>query len=150
MPDNLLLALSGGPFIIVTGSRGETFPVVPGPALHIDLPVDPSAVTGVQVNKSAGKATVAIGEFVPYIISVSNGSAGSIANVHVGDRLPVGFRYQAGTARLVGTFREPITRETARLLDDKRAYKAMAATKNPYGDGEACARIVEIVRRTLT
>lgn len=56
---------------------------------------------------------------------------------------------EAGTARLVGTFREPILRETARLLDDQRAYAAMAASKNPYGDGQASARIVEIVRQTL-
>jgi UDP-N-acetylglucosamine 2-epimerase (non-hydrolysing) len=56
---------------------------------------------------------------------------------------------EAGTARLVGTDREVILRETSRLLDDKKAYKAMAVSKNPYGDGQASARIVEIVTRTL-
>ena len=56
---------------------------------------------------------------------------------------------EAGTARLVGTARESIVRETTRLLDDKTAYQAMAASVNPYGDGRASERIVDIVRRTL-
>lgn len=98
-----LQALPGGPFLIVTGSRGETFPVLPGPALEIDMPLDPLATAGVQITKSAGKASVAIGEFVPYTVTISNGSNKSVAGVRIADRLPVGFRYQAGSARLEKT-----------------------------------------------
>ncbi|UUZ69602.1 DUF11 domain-containing protein [Polaromonas sp. P2-4] len=100
VPTPALQALPGGPFLIVTGSRGETFPVLPGPALEIDMPLDPLAAAGVQITKSAGKASVAIGEFVPYTVTINNGSKSSVAGVRIADRLPVGFRYQAGSARL--------------------------------------------------
>ena len=41
-PTPNLQALPGGPFVIVEpGSRGEPFTLNPGPALHIDLPIDP-------------------------------------------------------------------------------------------------------------
>jgi UDP-N-acetylglucosamine 2-epimerase (non-hydrolysing) len=49
---------------------------------------------------------------------------------------------EAGTVRLVGTATERIIEETARLLDDPAAYRAMAQAVNPYGDGHAAARIV--------
>ena len=51
----------------------------------------------------------------------------------------------AGTARLVATDPARIFTETPRLLDDAKAYAAMAQAHNPYGDGQAAARIAEIV-----
>jgi UDP-N-acetylglucosamine 2-epimerase (non-hydrolysing) len=47
--------------------------------------------------------------------------------------------------RLVGTDRETIVRETARLLDDQQAYQAMRHAANPFGDGHAAERIVQAV-----
>lgn len=55
----------------------------------------------------------------------------------------------AGTVRLVGTRRATIVREVNRLLRDPRAYEAMAARRNPYGDGRASARIVKACREFL-
>lgn len=52
----------------------------------------------------------------------------------------------AGTALLVGTDPEKIFTETSRLLTDEDAYHAMARAVNPYGDGHAAERIVEILR----
>jgi UDP-N-acetylglucosamine 2-epimerase (non-hydrolysing) len=52
---------------------------------------------------------------------------------------------QNGGARLVGTDPERIVAEANRLLDDKHAYDKMARAKNPYGDGHAATRIVEII-----
>ena len=49
----------------------------------------------------------------------------------------------AGTARLVGTDIEMIIANATRLLDDPAAYRGMAETHNPYGDGKACARILD-------
>ena len=49
---------------------------------------------------------------------------------------------EAGTARIVGTDKEAIVRETYRLLDDADAYAAMARAVNPFGDGHAAERIV--------
>lgn len=55
----------------------------------------------------------------------------------------------AGTARLVGADARNIIKETARLLDDKEAYTAMARAVNPYGDGLAAIRIKDALLREL-
>ena len=51
----------------------------------------------------------------------------------------------AGTARLVGTDANRIVAETFRLLDDPAEYAAMARAHNPFGDGHAAQRIVELL-----
>jgi UDP-N-acetylglucosamine 2-epimerase (non-hydrolysing) len=48
----------------------------------------------------------------------------------------------AGHARLVGTDRERIVAEAARLLENRRAYAMMARPVELYGDGAASPRIV--------
>ena len=50
----------------------------------------------------------------------------------------------AGTVRLVGTDYDKIIREVSALLDDAAHYNTMAKAINPYGDGNACQRIVEL------
>ena len=55
----------------------------------------------------------------------------------------------AGTARLIGTASADILREAALLLESPEAYDAMARAHNPFGDGQASARIVEASRRFL-
>ena len=45
-------------------------------------------------------------------------------------------------ARLLGTDRATIVRETLRLLDDSHEYSRMAVGGNPYGDGHAAGRIL--------
>lgn len=54
---------------------------------------------------------------------------------------------EAGTARLVGTDKQKIVKEANRLLDDERAYKAMARANNPYGDGTAGKKIAHIIEQ---
>lgn len=49
----------------------------------------------------------------------------------------------AGTVKLVGTDTRNIVRELNRLLIDQDAYRAMSYAHNPYGDGQACGRIIE-------
>ena len=51
----------------------------------------------------------------------------------------------AGTAKLVGADAAVILAETARLLDDRSAYEAMAKAHNPYGDGTASRRIASLI-----
>ena len=48
---------------------------------------------------------------------------------------------RAGTVKLVGTNRDAIVSEATRLLDDPAEYERMARLHNPYGDGNASARI---------
>ena len=51
----------------------------------------------------------------------------------------------AGTVRLVGTHVEKIVSNTQALLNDEILYKRMSQAQNPYGDGNAAARIVGII-----
>ncbi len=51
----------------------------------------------------------------------------------------------AGTARLVGTDVEMIVAETNRLLDDKEHYKSMSQAHNPFGDGTASDKIIDVI-----
>ena len=55
---------------------------------------------------------------------------------------------EAGTVKLVGTDAEKICRETNKLLDDPMAYQSMAFAHNPYGDGCAAKRIVDVLSGT--
>lgn len=53
---------------------------------------------------------------------------------------------QAGTVDLVGANKTRIIRGVSRLLEDEVYYQAMARAQNPYGDGQACQRIVDVLR----
>lgn len=49
---------------------------------------------------------------------------------------------ESGTVHLVGTDYDKIVNEVSTLLDDEEAYRKMSLSVNPYGDGNACERIV--------
>jgi len=51
----------------------------------------------------------------------------------------------AGVLKLVGTDTATIVTEASRLLSDKAAYEKIAHSANPYGDGKAAPRIVQIL-----
>lgn len=53
----------------------------------------------------------------------------------------------AGVLKLVGTDETSIYEAFSKLLDDKNAYKQMAHATNPFGDGNACKRIADILER---
>ena len=52
---------------------------------------------------------------------------------------------EAGTLRLVGTDEETIYRNFRELLENPAAYDRMAHACNPYGDGQACKRIADVL-----
>ena len=52
---------------------------------------------------------------------------------------------EAGTAKLVRPEADCIVAETEHLLTDEDAYRRMARSVNPYGDGQAAKRIVRII-----
>ncbi len=56
---------------------------------------------------------------------------------------------ESGVARLVGTDRALIVEEVTRLLTDRQYRDSMTGRINPYGDGQAAARIVQALRRKL-
>jgi len=49
----------------------------------------------------------------------------------------------AGTVRLVGTHPASIVQGVSALFDDERQWRSASHASNPYGDGKACARIVD-------
>lgn len=53
---------------------------------------------------------------------------------------------EAGTARLVGTKKEKIIDAVRSLIENPSKYQKMAKAINPYGDGLASKRIVDIIR----
>ena len=53
----------------------------------------------------------------------------------------------SGTVHLVGTDYQKIMNEVSTLLEDEQAYEKMSKAVNPYGDGKACERIVEILKK---
>ncbi len=54
---------------------------------------------------------------------------------------------EAGTALLIGTETERIVTEATRLLDDPQHYERMSRAHNPFGDGQASRRIVNILAK---
>lgn len=51
---------------------------------------------------------------------------------------------EAGTVKLVGTNYDKIVNEVSALLNDEAYYEEMSKAVNPYGDGAACTRIINM------
>jgi UDP-N-acetylglucosamine 2-epimerase (non-hydrolysing) len=56
---------------------------------------------------------------------------------------------ECGAGRLVGTDAERIVEEAALLLSNVEAYEQMSRTENPFGDGRAAERIVEVLAQRI-
>ena len=56
---------------------------------------------------------------------------------------------EAGTAKLVGTDTSQIVEETERLLKNSAEYASLSKAVNPYGDGTASKRIVELISKVI-
>lgn len=54
---------------------------------------------------------------------------------------------EAGTVKLVGTNHDLIVIEVTRLIEDPAYYEQMSQAVNPYGDGLACSRIVDALKK---
>lgn len=52
----------------------------------------------------------------------------------------------AGTVKLIGTNYDKIVSEVSTLLDNPAEYVKMSQAVNPYGDGKACERIINIIK----
>ena len=53
---------------------------------------------------------------------------------------------EAGTVKLVSSNKKRIVDSVSRLLDDDVYYQGMSRSLNPYGDGNACCRIVKVLK----
>lgn len=52
---------------------------------------------------------------------------------------------EAGTVKLLGTDPSEIVKNVTLLLQDKIEYNTMSQAHNPYGDGKACEKILDII-----
>jgi len=103
VPTATIQALPGGPFIIVTGSRGEAFVINSDPVVRMDIPIDPSAAAALWLQKTASKDSAGQGDFILYQLTLTNGSASiSAGGVRVVDTLPSGFRLRKGSVKING------------------------------------------------
>jgi len=55
---------------------------------------------------------------------------------------------EAGTVVLVGTDKDKIVSEATKLLTEKDEYMRMSKLHNPYGDGNACKKIIDHIIKT--
>ena len=53
---------------------------------------------------------------------------------------------EAGTVEIVGSNKKNIIKGVSHLLNDNKYYQKMSRAHNPYGDGLACKRIVDVLR----
>lgn len=56
---------------------------------------------------------------------------------------------ESGAARLVGTSAETITQTASLLLEDPQEYARWQVDRNPYGDGHAAQRIVDLMLQKM-
>ena len=103
-PDTLA-SLAGG-FAIEAGSFLGLFTAAGGLGPAFDVPLDPD--TTITVRKRAGIQSAARGDLVPFEVTAEAGDGP--ARLTIRDVLPVGLRYQDGTARLNG---EPVSVDVA-------------------------------------
>ncbi len=52
---------------------------------------------------------------------------------------------EAGTVKLVGTDVDMMTSSINELMDNEESYDKMTFAHNPYGDGDACSKILDIL-----
>lgn len=99
LPDN---PATNEPYTVVVGSYGENFLVPQGPPVRVDLPIDP-LLQELVLEKTAQRNVVQQGDFLRYSLNLANLSTTTDAvNLHINDRLPLGLRYQQGSARIDG------------------------------------------------
>ncbi|KQT14071.1 DUF11 domain-containing protein [Ramlibacter sp. Leaf400] len=100
--DPVLQLLPTAPYNLSAVSRGAPFTVLPGPPVEIDVPLDPGPYGAIDLAKSSPKTVAAVGDFVPYTVTISTSSDRALPGLQLLDRLPAGLRYRAGSARLNG------------------------------------------------
>ena len=98
------VALQPAGRVVVVGSFGAPFAVDAATgAVELDVPLDAQRPSGLFIDKTASRNSVEIGEFLDYTVRVRNVSAETLGRILVTDRLPAGFAYVRGSARLNGS-----------------------------------------------
>jgi UDP-N-acetylglucosamine 2-epimerase (non-hydrolysing) len=54
---------------------------------------------------------------------------------------------KSNTVKLTGTNTDKIVNEANKLLNNKKDYELMSKAHNPYGDGNACVKIIDFLKK---
>jgi uncharacterized repeat protein (TIGR01451 family) len=107
------------------------------------IPLDPVLSEAVSITKTTPSVDVSRGDLVPYEITFANGLAAELADLGIVDRIPAGFRYVEGSARLDGVATEPtIDGLELRWTDigvgasERRSLALLLAVGAGVGEGE--------------
>jgi uncharacterized repeat protein (TIGR01451 family) len=96
-------SLPAGRTIDPSGSYGGNFSINPNPLpVQIDVPMDPASSAPLFIVKTASVGEAEIGDIVEYTVKIQNNGTAAATAVTVLDRLPAGFAYLDGSARLDG------------------------------------------------
>ncbi len=95
LPDNRVVERSA--------SYGMDFDIIGQPTgLDFDIPLDPQALGVLLAEKTVDRSVAEIGDFVNYTITLKSEAVNTVENLTVYDKLPFGFEYQPGSAKLDG------------------------------------------------
>jgi uncharacterized repeat protein (TIGR01451 family) len=135
--------------VVVDGSYGATFEISPATgAVTIDVPLDPGKIS---ISKTASSETIEIADLLDYTVTVKNEGPVALTQVRVVDHLPLGFRYQAGSARRDGNAIADPTRGSGATLtfdignlakgeEAKITYRVKVGPGAMLGDGTNSAQ----------
>ncbi|MEP6906933.1 MAG: SdrD B-like domain-containing protein, partial [Pseudoxanthomonas sp.] len=70
--------------------------------VHNHIPLDPQIAPGLVITKTGDRKTVEVGDSLVYTITIRQTAGAALGTVNVIDRLPPGFTFIAGTARVDG------------------------------------------------
>ncbi len=92
---------NGDSYSLEGGLRGEVFNVSAGPALNIDIPVDPFG-TDLVLTKIAQQSQALLGDFILYTLRLSNSSANTALAATITDNFPRGFKLKPESVKVDG------------------------------------------------
>jgi len=89
----------GAPFILKDASFGDTFTLSTPEPFSADIPLDAPGAGTLLLTKVASVREAAPGDFVQYLLRITNRDSVPARGLHVADTLPKGLRYERNSAR---------------------------------------------------
>ncbi|WP_203322499.1 SdrD B-like domain-containing protein [Pseudoxanthomonas beigongshangi] len=119
--------------------------------VHNHIPLDPQVAPGLVITKTGDRKTVEVGDSLVYTITIRQTAGAALGTVNVIDRLPHGFTFIAGTARVDGSgIADPIGKPGPTLVFDVGSlavgaqkvlsYRVRVGVGSQQGDGINRAR----------